>query len=844
MAQNRLSKLISRFADIQSGERNITLLLFTFFFLITAPHTIIKALRYTNLLDNVGSQGLPLAYILAALATGLVVVLNSKVQVKLSNERLIVASLAFFILTGLLFQVFLDSGTSIITYLYWIWATVLTVVLMTHYGLTLAEVFTSRQARRLIGFCGAGGVLGGMVGGFSASLLTKLNLGNLLLPLACFLLFLCILVVRALFRQRSKQIDSHPSAQAGGSEAHQAGFKEGFRTVRKNRYLILISGIVILTGIIATFVDFQFSSKVEEVFTSAEDIQIFLGLFYGCLTTVAFFLQLLLTKSILEKFKIRFALLFSPMVLLLGSLGIILGGLTLPLVIFYKGSEESLNFSFNQSVREMLYIPIDRVLRYKARPFIDMFINRFARVLAAVLLLIAGLIGQFFGIVEKDLPFVSPVKDPKLAEYLTGVVIVFLVLWIFVNLRINKEYGSVIRNKIRRIISPEERISQTVDLDYTKLLVDTLDSRERSSVLFSMYLFDLLEQDKLTDEVKAVIFRSVDEAKMASLPELFNAEGVNWMPGIEDDLGQEGLITDIKEIMSSDEYEKLMQKHAEGIDHASAETEVERMELAKAIGMMKADSSLAGRLESLIEDSSPSVSRYAMESAARLRAERYIPAVIQRLGSPHVREDAISALRIYGGQALPELEKRLKDAGVDPDLRAAVLTVLSRIGSLEATEILLGEGRGRSGDLDTGVIDALDRIRSENPDVIFPRRAVMRLLSTAIQRYCQAFIEQYRMEDAEDDNEALLEEERRRLQATMDRHFRNIFLLLGLIYSRKAIIGAYQNLKTGTQDSRDNAIEHLDHTLKKDLRDVILRIVEETDPGDRVRKFQQTLKSL
>ena len=177
-------------------------ILFTFFFLITGPHTIIKTLRYSNLLNSVSSQGLPLAYMLSAVVTGLIVVLLSKAQSKVPYRLLINASLVFFILTGLLFQLFLDSGGILLTYLFWIWANVLVVVLMTYFGLTLTEVFNLREARRLIGICGSGGILGGALGGFAAKFMTDANLGRWLLPFACFLLFTCIFIVNAIFALR------------------------------------------------------------------------------------------------------------------------------------------------------------------------------------------------------------------------------------------------------------------------------------------------------------------------------------------------------------------------------------------------------------------------------------------------------------------------------------------------------------------------------------------------------------------------------------------------------------------------------------------------------------------
>jgi len=721
--KNRFHRLVFRFVDIKPGEEKIALLLFAFFFLITSPHTIIKALRYTDLLQKVGSKGLPLAYLLAAVVTGFVVLLHSKVQVRISNQISIVFSLIFFIVTGLLFLFFLKKGGSVLSYLYWIWANVLTVVLMTFFGLTVTEVFNPRQARRLIGFCGSGGILGGVLGGFGAFFLTKARWGEFLLPLACCLLFVCIFVLNSIFRYRKKDQTIKGVDQKVSPQSQKFGFKNSFDIVRKNHYLVLIASIVIITGIIATFIDFQFSSQVEKYYLQKEAMQSFFGMFFGGLTTFAFFLQLLLTSSFLKNFGVRLTLILAPIVLMFGSAGILIGGLTLPLAIFIKGSDESLAFSLNQSVREILYIPMTLDLRYKVRPFIDMFINRFAKVTAAILLFIGGFLANYFGAGVKEVPYLSPIKDPKLAEYLTWGILAFIFLWIILNLKISREYISMVKENIPlRWSRVDKAVSEAVDIDYTKMVFDAVESKNRSSVLYAMHLFDLLEKDKLTPEIKKMISQKADEVKVSSLSDLFDAEGATWFPDIDDDISQESLITDIREIMSLDTYQKLMKIHADKVLEESKKSEIERMELAKAIGMMGPNAALVEKLEALIHDRSPEVSRYAIESAAKLRKEALIPAIIHKLSHPLIREDAISALKNYGEAALPTLDNYLKDNRNDMASRKAVVSVLARLGTHLAADVLVNELKQESDELDSDIIDALEHIRIKKPDIYIPSR--------------------------------------------------------------------------------------------------------------------------
>ena len=578
---------------------------------------------------------------------------------------------------------------------------------------------------------------------------------------------------------------------------------------------------------------------VEYAFGSKRQIQAFFGLFFGCLTAFAFLLQLLSTRIVLKKIGIRLTLLLAPVALMLGSLGVLVIGLSLYTMIVVKGSEESLNFSLNQSVKEILYIPLELDLRYKVRPFIDMFLSRFAKVLAAVILFLGGFIASKLGNVE-EIPYVSSIKDTTFAVYLAYGVVALTLVWIILILKVHKEYISVVLQNIplkRR--RADEVVAEQLDVDSAKMIFDTLDSRNRSSVLFAMHLFDLVEHDKLTPDVKQMIYQKADEVKVSSLSDLFNAQGVAWFPDIDDDLNQEGLITDIKEIMSLDSYQQLMGTHADKIMEDQQQSEVEKMELAKAIGMMEPNAAIVQKLDALIRDESPDVSRYAIESAGRLGRKEHIASIIQKLNNPNTREDAVSALKLYGDAALPTLEKYIRDSKVEMELRAALVSVLARVGSQDAFNVLTDEMEGKPEELETLIIDALDRIRSEHADVHVHEKAAKRKTQDLIRKYCRSFIALLELEET-DNNVG----EKKILQRRLDNTIMNIFKLLGLYYPREDISKAYQNLKTGTKNSRAFAVELLDNTLKKDVRDVILPMVEDITPEMRVRRFRQILRNL
>jgi len=141
MEKNRLNKLLSHIVDLKPGEEKLVLLLFVCFFLIGSPHTIIKALRYADLLSKIGTGGLPIAYLLAAIITGLVVLFHSRMHFRISRQLMITASLVFFIITGILLNFLLMTNygreSVFLSYFFWVWASVLAIVLITQFWLII-----------------------------------------------------------------------------------------------------------------------------------------------------------------------------------------------------------------------------------------------------------------------------------------------------------------------------------------------------------------------------------------------------------------------------------------------------------------------------------------------------------------------------------------------------------------------------------------------------------------------------------------------------------------------------------------------------------------------------------
>jgi AAA family ATP:ADP antiporter len=831
MAKNRLHSILSSVVDIKPGEVAVSLFFFFYFFLITAPYYIIKPIRNASYLDRLGDERLPLAYLLTAIIMGLIVNLHSRLQVRLPRHRLVIFSLIFFLSNISIFWWLFQRNWAWVPTVFWVWANIFAVVLVTQFWILVNDVFNPREAKRLIGFIGSGGILGAILGSLLAGILAKTDFFKFMLLLAAGMLGLGILAVYRIFRwQRSRIAASENSegqktSSGSGEKMAKVGFRAALETTRKSRYLILLAGIMTVTWVVSTLIDWQFNSIVSGKVQNFREMTSFFGYFNAGTNAFAFLFQLLLTSRIIRSFGIRPTLLIYPLALLFFSTGI--GVLTyasiLPAILI-KASDKSLAYSLNQSVRELLYIPISPEQKYRSKIFIDMFLNRFAKGIGAVILMI--------------LLFIFPARTMEIRA-ISLTTMILILGWILLNLRAGREYSNLVKRKLPlKWERADGIIARKLDLDYTKLVFDTVESKSRSSILYAMHLFDLIRQDKMTPEVKKLISDKSGEIRAACLGTLMEQGEMALGPDLDDNLDEETLKKEVAEIVSLDVYQEVMKDFLERILQNPGEcSEVTRMEAAKGLGFMDPRAPLVEKIEDLLDDKSSEVSRYAIKSAAELGRKEDVPILVRKLGLPVLQADAEDALAKFGGRIAGTLADHLADDGVPPEVRNSVAAVLARIGTQEAADFLSWELSRAEGELGSEIIDALDRIRAEKPGIRFAVEIIKTRIIRESLAHCRRLV---RFHDDTDKGMAAIPLSGRETEESL----RDIFKLLGLVYPQEDMLKAYQNLKTGTRDSVAYAIELLDTVLEKDLRDVMFSIIEDLSVEERVRRCRHLLDSL
>ncbi|OGD10553.1 MAG: hypothetical protein A2Y86_02240 [Candidatus Aminicenantes bacterium RBG_13_62_12] len=818
-AGGRLHRLLKRVVDVRPEETAVVFRMFFYFFLITFTAYVVKPVKLSLYLMDLTAERLPYAYLFTAVLMGLAVSLNSRLLARLNRRTYISRSLLFFIASLFLFRWLFSFHWPWVSMLFWFWSDLFIVASVMQFWMAVNDRFNPRQARRLVGFFVSGGLWGGVAGALLASRLARLVGTENLILICPALLAGAFFLVRSLgARERAEEDAAAPGKTPAGA---RPGYAESFNIVRRNRYLRLLAALVAAGIVVTTLVDFQFSSVVEASLPLKDARTSFLGTFFLGLLVFSTLLHHLLSSRILKSYGILAALFIPPAVLFLGATAVFLVPVARLLLwaVPVKGLDKSLSHTLSQSVRELLYIPVPAEVKFKAKAFIDMFVNKFADGLAAVLLLVLPL-------------------SLRGVSVLTAL---FCLAWAALAVLITREYAEVVKRHLKIKWEDADRlVFERIDVDTTKLVFDTLESRRRSSVLYAMNLYDLIRRERMTPELRNVIAYRSNELRAGAMNSLLEVDGEPIFPETDDSLPEESIDTQVREILELDVYQQVMGRY---LDRAARETgpesETIRMEAAKALGLMEPGSPLVRNLVPLLRDESTEVVSYALQSSGRLKRRALLPDVMACLARPAVSRAAVLALSEYGDRAVGTLRDYLADPEEDLRLRRLIPEVLALVGTQRAAEALQAEFRKAGTMLEGELIEALAKLKTSRPEVELAESVVLggvlRLLGSAYRD-----LERFHALKTGRAKEGRARE----LELKLFKCMKSVFALLGLIYSPEDIRRAYQNLLAGTKKAIDYSIELLDNLLRKDIKPFLLPLVEDLPLEEKAKSAGRLLKAL
>jgi AAA family ATP:ADP antiporter len=413
--------------DIRRDEVLPAVLMFSYFFLVITSFWILKPVKKSLFIEFHHENGFDLlawhmtapqaeliAKVLNMVVAFLAVIVFTWLARRFRRQQLTFIFTGFFVASYVAYTFVIDSPGQATVWSFYLFGDLFSTLMVATFFAFLNDSVTPETAKRVYGVIGLGGVTGGVFGTYVvAALIARIDRADWLwICVGIGLLIACVAFVagRNVDRDPPPEIEPDPAMEKAQPRNPAV---EGAWLVFRSSYLLSIVGIVGLYEIVSTILDFQFTSTIDHYLQGPAIGQQFATVF-AITNTVAMLVQLFLTSFVMSRLGVGVALLVLPMAILAVSAGFT------ALPILWVGSllntaDNGFSYSINQSAKESLYVPTTKDEKYKAKAFIDMFVQRFAKAIAVVVSL---------GITTVFVEFAS-------IRWLSAVTIPLIILWVF-----------------------------------------------------------------------------------------------------------------------------------------------------------------------------------------------------------------------------------------------------------------------------------------------------------------------------------------------------------------------------------------------------------------------------
>ncbi|MBL4683765.1 MAG: MFS transporter [Nannocystaceae bacterium] len=395
-AKTWLERVLSLAAEVRPGEAVTALILSLNVFAVLSAYYMIKPAREALILAMDSGAELK-SYASAAIAVLLLlaVPLYGRVANRMQPNRLVISVTLFFV-SNLVAFYFAGQNAVLRPLLgipFYLWVGMFNMMVVAQFWAFANTVYTVEQGKRLFAVVGIGASLGAAVGSKVASALAeRLGESSLMLVAAAVLSVSAVLTQWIHLRERDRS-----SAPRKPSSPAKAG---GYAMVFSDRYLLLLAALTLILNFVNSNGEYVLSVMISDWAEQSKAAGTLGGLSKGAFIAkqyADFFFYVNIMGVVLQTFVVsrivrwggmRLALLVLP-VIVLGSWSLIALFPALLMVRVGKTVENATDYSINNTVCHMLWLPTSREAKFKAKQAVDAFFVRMGDVASAGLVFAA-----------------------------------------------------------------------------------------------------------------------------------------------------------------------------------------------------------------------------------------------------------------------------------------------------------------------------------------------------------------------------------------------------------------------------------------------------------------------
>jgi len=425
--QSRTARLL----NFRQGELPLALLSALFYFFVLCGYFFLRPVRDAMGVAR-GMDDLYWLFVGTSVAALVVILAFGGVVSRLDRRRFIPIGYGFvivclFVFAGLLIAdavaggglIGTDAGTTfalVVGYTFFMWLTVVNLFVNSLFWAFMVDLYNVDQGKRMFAFIGIGGTLGAIVGAWATNIISgateSVYLSPALMLIGAGFFAGAIWTMLTLDRMALASEHSRLSAPvAVHSQSSKPGekiggrFLDGVTAVATSPYLVGIALYIVFLAISNTFLYF---TQAGIVLDTADTLSQRIGSFalLDMLTQVATLLtQIFVTTHLIKRVGVGWTLTMLPLVTAAGFTLLAIWPAFGVFAIF-NAVHRATRYAISRPARETLFSVVPPAEKYKAKPFIDVFLYRFGDLAGAGIDATMRAVGlSLAGVAAATLPF-------------------------------------------------------------------------------------------------------------------------------------------------------------------------------------------------------------------------------------------------------------------------------------------------------------------------------------------------------------------------------------------------------------------------------------------------------
>jgi AAA family ATP:ADP antiporter len=682
-----------------------------------AAHALLETARDALFLARLPPARLAWVYLAIAVVSLGLFVLQERGRPR-SGRTALAAWLVVSAAVDVLLWVLIAQPATWTLYVLYTWSGVFASLVIVRLWTLLGDLFSIGQAKRVFALIGAGGATGAIVGSLLARALTDYVEPRHLLLASSAVLIATALATRSLLPRAKTALTAEPRGE-------RVDLRWPVQAVWLRPYLRRVAGIVLLSAITLTLVDFLFKSAVAASIP-ADRLGSFFATTYLVLNALSLVAQLFAVSWLIRRLSVNRVLSVLPVLVVSATFGIVAGGGLLA-AIALKGFDGVLRHSLHRTALEVLYVPLTGDLRSRVKGLIDVLGQRGGQALASVVIL-AG----------------TALSDSLVAF---GVVVIVLAVgWIRIAATLETHYLDLFRETLSEVAMRTRLDFPEMDLASLETLLTHLNSAKDSEVIAALDMF--AEQERVHLVPALILYHPSDSVVLRAL-ELFTLSGRQdylailgrllehdapvvraaalrahtWAFGPRQELYVR-LADDPSPVVGATALVGLVSygggdasgRAREAIDRfAVSGSHDERLALARAIRY--SPGAVHGDVLRRLAETREVDTRIAVAQAMReILSARFIPVLLAMLPVRALRKEARATLVAIGTESLAQLDVVLGDPRTDPDVRLHVPRTIGFFPPATAAMVLMRHlETAEEGTITYRILRAIGRCRAAEP---------------------------------------------------------------------------------------------------------------------------------